>query len=127
MSVIGGSIESVNIAGRDFSVAADADANIDRGGKSAAYEPNGDGKARKIVTAKPWAIDGVTLAIDPNNDDLGFLQGIAEGPDDVTITITLADGFTYQGQGGVTGDLKESTQKATAQVTLSGPGTLELQ
>jgi hypothetical protein len=127
MSVIGGSIESVSINKRLFAVAADADANIDRGGKTAAYEPNGNGTARKILTTKVWTIDGISLEINPDNDDLAFLEETAASPDDVPITITTADGNTYQGKGSVTGDVKLSTKTATAPITLSGPGTLTLQ
>ena len=127
MSVLGGSIEEVSINKRRFAVAADADANIDRGGKTAEYEPNGDGTARKILTTKKWMIDGISLEINPDNDDLAFLEGIAASAEDVPITITTAGGYTYQGKGSVTGDLKASTQKATAPITLSGPQTLTLQ
>jgi len=127
MSVIGGSIESVSINKRLFAVAADADANIDRGGKTAEYQANGNGTGRKILTTKPWMVDGISLEINPDNDDLAFLEGVAASPDDVPITVTMADGNTYQGTGSVTGDVKASTQSATAPITLSGPGTLTLQ
>lgn len=126
-SPVGGSVESISINNRLFPVAADSDPTRDLGGFTVEYQSNGDGGARRIKTRKPWMLEGLTVVIDENRGDLEFLQENADGNDDVPITITLANGFTYAGVGGVTGDIKASSQSTTAEITLSGPQNLEVQ
>ncbi len=127
MPAIGGSIESVELRGRTFSVAADADATRDIGGFSNEVMSNGDGTARLIKTRKPWKIDGLSLAIDDIRNDLEFLQEIADGHEFVDISVTFANGLTYQGSGIVAGDLGSSSQSATSALSLSGEGSLTQQ
>jgi hypothetical protein len=132
MGAIGGSIKNFSIKGRSFTVAADADANRDSGGYSTEVQPNGDGTARKVMTAKPWSIDGLTASIDDNRDDMKFLQDVADGKDAgddgfYDCTVTEVNGATHQGRGTVTGDLKKSTKNSTCPVTLMGPDKLSKQ
>ncbi len=132
MGAIGGSIKNYSIKGRSFTVAADADANIDTGGYSTEVQSNGDLTARDIMTAKPWSIDGLNTSIDHNRDDMKFLQDISDGKDAsddgfYDCTITLVNGITFQGRGKVSGDLKLSTKNATCPVTLMGPDRLTKQ
>src|SRR5690554_232660 len=127
MSAIGGSIESISIDGRIFAVAADADASIKLGGKENEIQPNGNGSARKIQTRVAWSATGMTVSIDDSSDDLGYLQSVADMPDNVPIAITMASGRVLTGTGTVTGELTQSSQNATASVDLGGPGILELQ
>lgn len=127
MAVVGGSIESVTIKGRNFAVAADADAARQLGGSQAEVQANGNGTSRIIKTKMPWMISGLAVAIDNVRGDLEFLQEIADGTDFVACEISLADGTTYQGKGTVTGELQAATQAATAEITLSGEGKLTKQ
>lgn len=127
MASVGGSIESVSIRGRLFSVAADADTTRKLGGKESEVQPNGDGTARKIFSRVPWSIDGLTIVIDDDRGDHEFLQEVASSADWVTIVITYASGVTYQGTGTVAGEFGNASQSATAGVTLSGPGELTRQ
>lgn len=128
MAAVGGPLESITIAGRSFPVVADADANIDLGGFSAEMSPNGDGTARDLMSRKPWKVDGITIAIDPDREDLEYLQDKANSPGGrYPITITLVSGVTYQGRGKPTGDLKMGTKESTAGIELSGPGELAQQ
>ncbi len=127
MSSVAGSIESFSIRGRLFPVAADADSNMKIGGFEAEIQPNGDGTARKVLTRVPWMIDGLTASIDHDREDLQFLQARANEPGFEAITITYADGSTYQGDGTVTGEFQFASQSSTASVTLSGPGEMTLQ
>ena len=124
---VGGSIEAVDIAGRNFSVAADADANRSLGGFTNEVSPNGDGTARILKTRVAWSVDGLSLQINNDNQDLEYLQSIADGLDFVPMTITFADGNTYQGNGIVMGDVKASSATATAPIGLSGPANLSIQ
>lgn len=122
MAAVGGSIESVSIRGRLFPVAADADANRSLGGFKNEVAANGNGTARLLKTRMPWVIDGLSLECDSNRSDQEFLKEIADGLDFVDITVTFADGFTYQGSGTIADEFTYSSASATAEVTLSGPG-----
>jgi hypothetical protein len=125
--MVGGSILSVSIRGRLFSVAADADVSMDLGGFTNEASPNGDGTARLIKTRKVWMLENVPLVLDHDRVDLEFLQEIADGNTFVPITIELVSGHVYQGKGTVTGDVKGSTQNATVPITLSGKEKLTQQ
>lgn len=127
MASIGGSIESISIRGRIFSVAADADTTRKLGGFECEVQPNGDGTARKILTRVPWSIDGLTINIDDDRADHEFLQEVATSSEWVAVAITYASGVTYQGRGTVSGEFGAASQNATAGVTLSGPGELTQQ
>jgi len=127
MASVAGSIESISIRGRLFPVAADADSNMKLGGFEAELEANGDGTVRKVQTRVPWMLDGLTISVDHDREDLQFLQARSDEPGFEAITITFADGSTYQGDGTVSGEFQFSSQASTAAVTLSGPGVLTLQ
>jgi hypothetical protein len=75
----------------------------------------------------PWKLGGLDVEINDDRADLEFLQEISDGLEFVPISITLANGNTYQGKGTITGDVESSTEKATAGITLEGPQTLEAQ
>lgn len=123
----GGSIYSVSIKNRSFTVAADADANRDLGGFTAEVQMNGDGTVRYVLTAKPWMVDGLTIEIEDDNDDQAFIQNIIDAGKAVPITMTDVFKNTYSGAGLVTGDLKKSTMSGLVPVTFSGGGKLDKQ
>ena len=123
----GGSIESITMDGRTFSVAADAEAQRKLGGFENEVQANGDGTARIIKTRVPLAIDGLTVHIDDAQDDHEFLQGLQNGNVFFPIAITYASGETYQGEAQITGETQTSSQNETASVSLMGPGTLTRQ
>ena len=127
MTAIGGSLESVTIRGRNFAVAADAEANRKLGGFENEVMSNGDGTARIVKTRVPLVLDGVVVEIDDSRGDHEFLQEVADLNDFVTIALTYASGVTYQGSATITGEFQASSQSATAPVTLMGPGVLTKQ
>lgn len=127
MTARGGSIEYVNINNRLFPVAADADSERDLGGFTAEVMPNGDGSARKKKTRKPWRIEGLTVQIDNDRQDIEYLQSIADNEGWVPMGVLLVDGYTYGGQGTVVDEIKASSDNATAEIVLSGPHRLEQQ
>ena len=124
---IGGSIQAVSIRGRNFPVAADADASRKVGGFENEIQPNGDGTARKIMTRVAWMISGITLEINEDRGDQAFLQEIADLDDFVDMTITFASQRTWMGKGTITDEINFSSQNSTAGVTFSGPGSLTQQ
>lgn len=123
----GGSIESVGLQGRTFSVAADADSQRKLGGFTNEFQPNGDGTGRNIKTREGWMIDGLALSIDDLREDQEFLQDLADQNDFFAIDITYASGVVYNGQGQITGDMQTASTASTASVTLNGPGRLSPQ
>lgn len=127
MTAVGGSIESVNIMGRDFAVAADAEAQRKLGGWENEVQSNGNGTARIIKTRVPLAISGLTVECDDSRGDHEFLQEVQNMPDFVVISITYASGSTYQGRATLVDETQASSQSATASISLSGPGILTRQ
>lgn len=127
MSGVGGSIESLSIAGRLFAVAADAESQRKLGGFENEVMANGDGTARIVKTRVPLRLDGLSLMCDDDNGDQEFLQDVSNATDFVPIVITYASGISYQGSAMVTGDFQTSSQNATTAVTLDGPGILTRQ
>lgn len=124
MSAIGGSIESITLDGREYSVAADAEVQRKLGGWENEVAENGDGTARIIKTRVPLALDGLTLNVDDSRNDHEFLQELANRKDFFPIAITYVSGVTYQGSAIITGEMQVSSQAATAAVSLMGPGEL---
>ena len=127
MSATGGSIESVSLDGRLFSVAADADANTKLGGFDNEHMSNGDGTGRLIKTRTGWKIDGLALSMDDDDGDQDFLQQLQNRKDYFPIVVTYASGNARRGTGAVTGEVLGSSQSATAPIVLEGPGELTLQ
>ncbi len=131
MAATGGSVPSVTINKRIFEVTADADLMIDPGGESVEFVPTGSGKTIKKITKRPWKVSGCTLVIDHQRGDMRFLQqqmALTENGGVVECLVELADGTRYRGKGGPSGDaLEASTQNATCEIELSGPGLLEIQ
>ena len=127
MPAIGGAIESVELNGRNFPVAADAEAQRKLGGFENEVLANGDGTARLIKTRVPLSIAGINVEIDDARGDQEFLQDLADLNDFFALAITYASGLTYQGQAQLTGEFTASSQNATAVINLSGPGQLTRQ
>jgi len=127
MPAVAGSIESVTLDGRNFAVAADADASRFMGGFTNEQEANGDGSTRQVKTRQPWKIGGVSVEVDDSNDDDTFLQDLMDRTDNYPISVSLASGETYQGTGQITGDAETSTQSQTKPLDMSGPGRLTRQ
>ena len=127
MAAVGGSIESVSISGRLFSVAGDSDFQFNLGGYSNEIQMNGDKTGRIIKTSIPFNIDSITLSVDLPLGDFDFLNDVKNGNDYVPISITLASGAIYQGLAIITGDMVLSSQNTSVTLALSGPGDLTLQ
>ena len=127
MAAVGGSIESVNLSGREFAVAADAEAQRKLGGFENEVQANGDGTARLIKTRVPLSLDGLTIEIDDDRGDQEFLQDLADQNDYWPLGITYASGVTYQGTAQIVGENPASSQSATAAISLMGPGKLTKQ
>ena len=124
MPAVGGSIESITLDGRIFAVAADAEGQRKLGGFENEVQANGNGTARQIKTRTPWGIDGLTVEIDDSRGDDEFLQDLADRTEFYPIAVSFASGKDYQGTGQLTGENPTSSQSATKQVSLMGPGKM---
>jgi hypothetical protein len=152
MAMVGGSIKRLELAGRNFSVAADADVRLKLGGTKVTAVRNGDGSTRYVGEEEDWALLGVTVAIDAsanaeapqlptgrgwasrdvsidtsNKNALYFLQDIVREMDPVPCAIELIDGTIFHGSGLVVGDREYSTAKATMTLDIMGSGELTKQ
>lgn len=128
MPAIGGSVESITINGRTFGVAADAEVQKKLGGSENEVEANGDGATVRLIKTKvPWSLSGVVVEVDDLAGDHEFLVDLSNQSDFFPVVLTYASGESYQGTGQLTGELQSSSQKATAELNLTGPGQLTKQ
>lgn len=124
---VGGSIESLALSGRIFSVASDSDSNRKLGGWENEVQANGDSTARLIKTRVPLSLDGINISIDDTRGDAEYLQELQDSNDFFDIAITYASGVTYQGSAQIVGETQISSQNTTATISLMGPGVLSRQ
>lgn len=124
---VGGSIQSVTLDGRIFSVASDADSNRKLGGFENEVQSNGDGSARVIKTRTNWMLDGLAINIDDVRADQEFLQELSDSNVFFTCLIVYASGESYNGEGQLVGDLQVSSNATTATIALNGQGKLTRQ
>lgn len=122
MAAVGGSVESITLDGRNFSVAADAEGQRKIGGYENEVQPNGDGTSRLIKMRVPWQLEGLTIEIDDSRDDDEFVQALANRGAFFPISATYASGAIWQGTGQITGENPTSSQSATKQISLMGQG-----
>lgn len=127
MAVVGGPVEGVGYAGRNFAVAQDSDPPRDLGGLMSEIEMNGDSTGRIISEYKPWKFGPVALQMDDDNDDQAFIQDLVDRQEENSIEITFVDGSVYYGQGIATEALEKSAKSATMEVTFKGAGKLTKQ
>lgn len=127
MAIVGGSLRECSINNRIFQCPADAAVKIKTGGFSNEIMPTGSGTSIMQKTRVCAGIEGLVVAIDANNDDLKFLQDIADGEVFVPVTVTLADGNTYSGDLQITDAPEHDTQKATCELKLAGENKIEKQ
>ena len=122
MTAIGGSIESITIAGREFAVAADADTGRKLGGTENTIEMNGNGTGRIIKTPIPSGLTGLVVSCDDSRGDQEFLEDIKNGNNFVPVAPTYASGITYQGVAIITGELVFNNQSSTMAFDMQGAG-----
>lgn len=122
MAMTGGPIKELGLAGRSFSVAEDAESNRKIGGDENELQMNGDATGRLIKTLVPWSADGLTVAVDDDNEDHEFLQNLVNRNTFFSITVGYANGSVWQGTGQIIGEVAYSSKKTTATVSLAGTG-----
>lgn len=123
----GGSIQEISIRGRRFVVASDADTTRKLGGWEKETQANGDGSVRYVKTRVPWLLGGLVVEVADVRGDQEFLQEIADSNDEVDVSVTYANGVTYEAVGTITGEIVYNSQNTTATIELSGGGKLQQQ
>lgn len=127
MTAIGGAPEEVTLDGRGFGVVADADVNRVKGGKQNEVKALGNNMAILVQKATSWMLSNLPIAIDNGNDDLGYLQELAERKGFWPVTIAWSDGTIDGGLGQIEGEISHATGSGTATLTLKGTGQLSPQ
>lgn len=125
MSASGGPPVSISFNGREFKFAADATPTLKLGGFEKAYESNGDGSARVLMTRVTWMCSGCVVEADQDNDDFEALNDVQQSTTDVDVSVELSNGDIYVGVGSIVGELALDNSKATASFDSGGPGTLK--
>ena len=127
MAVVGGPIESVNLNGREFPVAEDAESQRKLGGWEIEVKAFGNGDARIIKTRVPLSVDGLAVGIDDSREDSEYLQDLTDLNYFFPVAITYASGVTYQATAQISGEFSTSSKESTSTIALSGPGKLTKQ
>jgi hypothetical protein len=152
-AVVGGSIKSIAIDGREFPVDAASEAEFDTGGFSNTVVTTGSGES--IVTQEriPWTLRDVDVVVSEDRGDLGFLASLFNaivepfapslafdapptGPDREFLgevitrgtfrpmVITLVDETTYTGSGTIVGSVPVNTMTGLARMSFAGDGAM---
>lgn len=124
---VGGPITELSLAGRDLSVAEDAESNRKIGGNENEVQMNGDGTARLIKTLVPWSADGLAINCADDDEVHEFLQGLADRNDFFPIVVGYASGAIWQGDGQIVGEIPYSSKNTTIPISLMGTGTFTQQ
>lgn len=117
---IGGPISALSLAGREVSVAEDAESNRKIGGDENEIQMNGDGTFRIIKTKTGWQTDGLVVDCNDDNEVHEFLQDLADRNDAFDIVVEYASGKIWQGKGTIIGEIAYSSKSTTIPLTLGG-------
>lgn len=127
MAAVGGSVESITVAGREFPMTGDAVINRKNGGYENDVDPNGDGSGRILKTRTMPMLGGIVTECDESRDDHQYMQDIANSNNYAIVAITYADGTVYEGSAIVTGELQHNSDKATLSYDMKGQGVFDKQ
>jgi hypothetical protein len=126
MSSVGGPIRECSINKRIFQCTSDAGATLKPGVYSNEVKVSGGGKPYMLKKVEPSELSGLVVLIDNDRDDMKFLNDLAASNDFFPMTVTLADGRTWQGSEVQMEKPEYNTAEGTAAIKLMG-GPLELQ
>lgn len=121
---VAGSIHDISLEGRNFSVAAGCDAELNLGGYENSTIRFGDGTTGITMARKAWSLRGVEISINDMRDDEEYLASIRNNGVFVNVAVTMASGAVYVGLGTIVGPVDRSTAAGTASIDLEGDGAL---
>jgi hypothetical protein len=113
-----GTLKSISLNARSFSVPDDCDVNIDLGGYENEIKRNGDGSDRQVKTMKPGGISGVQVI--GGDDVLEYIHGIKQQNEFADVALELVGGRQYSGRVQISGQLQESSMNGVISFDLAG-------
>lgn len=116
----GGAFESIVLNGRQFSCDAESEPEVDINDYENEVKPNSDGTFRISKTRKVNSIEGLTISINTDTDDLEFIKDLNARLEPFSISATRVDGGVYSGEVMLTDDLKYNEKEETMEITLQG-------
>jgi len=125
--MVGGSIIGVSLAGRNFSVPADVDANFAAGGYENSIFRYGDGSSSIVQARSGPSISGLAVVISDDRGDREFLRTHQQRGDFIDVTVTLVSGAVWWGRGAIVGKIETSTKATSAPISIEFDGAVERQ
>ncbi|MDC7218643.1 MAG: hypothetical protein PQJ59_01810 [Spirochaetales bacterium] len=120
MTVRGGEIVQAIVFGRVFEVKKDANVTFRMAGYTNETEPTGSGGLHTKQSVKLGGFDSLPLSLDPDRDDLEFLQECADSGEPGNCSITIVNGVTYAGQLVIEGEVDAASGDGQAEITALG-------
>ena len=121
MGIRSGDIRQFTLNGREFAVkGGDANVNIDIGGFTNESGVSGSGVHTVTMRRKAAGFSDCPLLIDDTNQDLEYIQGIANTGLEVPVTLTLVSDVTYSGSLAVIGDIMKAAGDGTMTLEMRG-------
>ena len=123
MGAVGGSLGSVSLNGRSFSVDGEADVAQQLKAFENEMKVNGNGQLRLIKKRQVQMLESIPVAIDDSIGDLEFLSELNDNGDGnsdglFNVVVAMPSGAIYSGRGQFVGDIKRQTGEATAELTI---------
>jgi hypothetical protein len=116
-----GDIRQFKLGSREFDIkGGDAAVGIILNGFENDVNISGNGNLYITQRRKAARLDNLPLILDDTNQDLEYLEGLADSAQPTPATMTLASGITYGGSLVIKGELKKNTGDGSCIVELVG-------
>lgn len=119
-TVRGGDISQLLIGGREFEPVGDANVTYRLSGFSNETTPTGSGGVHTKQTRKLGGFDSLPISIDAEQEDLEYLQDIANSGEPVPMAMTLPSGRTYSGELTIQAEVDANTGDGQVEITALG-------
>lgn len=123
MATTSGVARTITIDARPFGGGGPVSINL--GGTLTEVTYTGTGEP--IYSAEPqgWKVTGCRVAIDPEKQDLEFLQDNASGTIMVTCSVEFQDRTSYTGTGKIVGEVTYNSESGMAEFEMKGRKKME--
>jgi len=105
----GGDVRQYLIAGREFDPVGGSAPTIMSSGFQDENLPTGNGKMHTVSRRTLGGFDGGSISIDATRKDYEFLSALVDSGENFNLSVTLASGITYSGNGRFEGDMNFNT------------------
>lgn len=114
-----GDIRQLLINGREMDTAAEGEVEVRLPGYSNETSATAAGRRKQKKTRHLGAMNGLPILVNHDRGDAQFLQGLADGFDNIKAVLVLVDGTTYTGTGGgVNEELTFNTSEAEMEMSI---------